>query len=547
MIDTQPDRRTTLPARRFSPGVRTLAAVLITATAVVFCALLGVTSYTYRFALEQREQVYDRHVSQIRSAENLRFLYQQYEQTWRNILLRGHNPQSYQTHLGDFYELERRIQSVSEALGRELEADQASMTALRAFDQEFYQVGQLYRRALRAYNENFLEPQFAADTVLEGVSSDPVQRNTELIGSLERSRHDSHDQIKLEMQRFELSMALFVLLVICGFLLAVYHLSNRLIISPIKRGIALAEDISRGNTDSSCDIGYATTETNQLLLSLQRMQQNINKVQSELIAAKEQAEESNEAKTAFLSRMSHELRTPLHAILGFSQILQLQSDALTPRQKGNIDKIKRAGEHLLELINEVLDLARIDNNKLEISIENIDLSDVVNDCFTLTAPLARDKDIALINRIPDECHYALQADTLRLKQVLINLITNAIKYGFEHGEVILDYKVQPDRQLRIEVIDNGPGVPLDKQHLLFEPFQRLDSRKIVEGTGIGLALTRKLVELMQGSTGVESEPGKGSTFWIQLPLAEIVTTTNAAMIKPPLNLKKTGEFGKHHG
>ena len=189
------------------------------------------------------------------------------------------------------------------------------------------------------------------------------------------------------------------------------------------------------------------------------------------------------------------------------------------QQKSNVDKIINAGQHLLDLINEVLDLTRIDSNKLDVSIEDVNLSEIVTECLNLNASLAREKAISLADRIPREPHYSVKADPLRLKQALINLISNAIKYGHDQGTVVLNCIEKPGKEIRIEVTDDGPGIPLEKQHLLFQPFEWFEEKQFVDGTGIGLALTRRLVELMHGNTGVESEPGKGSTFWIQLPLA----------------------------
>jgi signal transduction histidine kinase len=482
--------------------------------------------------MDQRDQVSDWHVTQLRAAEDLRYLYLKYEHTWKDILLRGHNPQSYHTKLTSFYDIERDIQSAIEDITREPGLDNPSKTALQRFEQEFFQAGRLYRRALRTYNEDISDSQFAADAVTHDAANDPVRRNTELIEALEVSRHNSYQKITRQMQRFEQYVALIVLFLICVFLISVYYLSNRFIISPISRGISLAEDISRGELENNFEIEHTTTEITKLMQSLKRMQANINHARKENIAAREQAEQSSTAKSAFLSRMSHELRTPLHAILGFGQILQLQPESLNSRQKNNVDKIIEAGQHLLDLINEVLDLARIENNKLDMSIENVGLSEIVAECITLTSPLAQQKSISLINLIPAQRHYVIRADTLRFKQALINLISNAIKYGFVQGSVIVDCQETLEHDLRIEVTDDGPGIPVDKQQLLFKPFERLDEKQFVEGTGVGLALTKKLVELMQGKTGVKSEPGKGSTFWIQFKLTDAAQLDNH-VIEPP--------------
>ena len=178
-----------------------------------------------------------------------------------------------------------------------------------------------------------------------------------------------------------------------------------------------------------------------------------------------------------------------------------------------------AGQHLLDLINDILDLARIENNRLDINIEDVELSDVIFECISLIEPLAQQKSVSLINRVPAE-QYLVRGDFLRIKQALINLVSNAIKYGPERGDVILSCSSTVDNTLRIEIKDNGPGIPMKQQRLLFKPFERLDGTRLVEGTGIGLALTKQLLELMHGKVGVDSLPGKGSTFWIQLPLSD---------------------------
>jgi len=530
-IQTDPIEASTAGKRSFS--IRVTSLVFILTTALMFIGLLGLTSYSYRYAVDQREQVSNWHVTQLRAAEDLRFMYLQYEQAWKDILLRGHNPQSYHANLSNFYEQERRIQTAIVDLGRVLRPDTPSKKTLNAFEHEFFNVGRLYRRGLRTYNEDISDPQFAADAITHNPINDPVSRNIELIEALETSRQDNYQLITAEMQSFEIAIIISMFLFICVFLLAIYYLSNRFIISPINKGIALAENISRGELDNHIKAESASSEVKTLLQSLKRMQTNISNARQELISAKEQAEQSNQAKSVFLSRMSHELRTPLHAILGFGQIMQLKPDALSAQQQQNVDKIIKAGQHLLDLINDILDLARIENNRLDINIEDVELSDVISECISLIGPLAQQKSVSLVNRVPAE-QYLVRGDFLRIKQALINLVSNAIKYGPERGDVILSCSSTVDNTLRIEITDNGPGIPMKQQRLLFKPFERLDGTRFVEGTGIGLALTKQLLELMHGKVGVDSLPGKGSTFWIQLPLSDAARIDDQVLERKPV-------------
>ncbi|MBT8440549.1 MAG: hypothetical protein KJO91_12525, partial [Gammaproteobacteria bacterium] len=293
MTNIHADLQSTSTLRKPTISIRTSALIFILATAIVFCALLGISTYTYRYALDQRTKVSDWHVTQLRAAEDLRYMYLKYEHTWKDILLRGHNPQSYHNQLSSFYELERRIQTAIEDMARKLGPDSPSITALYTLEQEFYQAGRLYRRALRTYNEDISDPQFAADAIINDASINPIHRNTEFIEALETSRHYSYEQITREMQRFERTIALAVLFLICIFLAAVYYFSNRFIISPINRGISLAEHISNGKFENDFDIENTTTEIKKLLQSLQQMQASVNHASQELITAKEQAEQSN--------------------------------------------------------------------------------------------------------------------------------------------------------------------------------------------------------------------------------------------------------------
>src|SRR5918911_837878 len=233
---------------------------------------------------------------------------------------------------------------------------------------------------------------------------------------------------------------------------------------------------------------------------------------------KEEAEHANHAKSAFLSRMSHELRTPLTAILGFSELLELAP--LRPKDQRAVAHIKDAGHHLLDLINEVLDISRIEAGRVTLTLEAVSVQAVAAECLDLLAPLAAGSAIALRldPALSGQAH--VRADAQRLKQVLVNLLANAIKYNRRGGTVTLSCVDRPHNRLRLAVTDTGVGILAEKIARLFTPFERLDAEQSgVEGTGLGLAVSRGLVELMGGTLGVESVLGVGSTFWLELPRA----------------------------
>jgi len=246
------------------------------------------------------------------------------------------------------------------------------------------------------------------------------------------------------------------------------------------------------------------------------LRKQINK---KIIEAKDEAERTNQAKSLFLSSMSHELRTPLNAILGFSQLLETEDD-LSSDNKEDVQEIIKAGKHLLELINGILDLSAIEAGKIDLTIEKFPLNDVITECLALLKPLASQHNIHFNYKTNNDLVIEIKADRFRFKQVLLNLLSNAIKYNKENGDINISTLLYSHANWRVSIQDTGIGIPAEKIPELFNSFDRIGAEKsAIEGAGIGLVITKQLIELMQGVLIVESEYGVGSTFTVQIPKA----------------------------
>ena len=260
----------------------------------------------------------------------------------------------------------------------------------------------------------------------------------------------------------------------------------------------------------------ATIEAQKLAEQLQTTQAELENAKIVAETARAVAEKANLAKSNFLSSMSHELRTPLNAILGFAQLLEAGSPPPTVTQSVRLQQIIKAGWYLLELINEILDLATIESGKVPLSLEPVSLIDVLRECQAMIEAQAHQHNIR-INYHPFDHSWLARADRTRVKQVLINLLSNAIKYNREQGTVGVECTITTPERIRISIRDTGAGLTPKKLTQLFQPFNRLgQENSSEEGTGIGLVVTKQLVELMGGTIGVESTVGVGSEFWIEL-------------------------------
>jgi PAS domain S-box-containing protein len=298
-------------------------------------------------------------------------------------------------------------------------------------------------------------------------------------------------------------------------------------------------------------IGYlliGTDNTARKLVEAERalLDQALKDKNGELEIAKSAAEKANLAKSDFLSSMSHELRTPLSAILGFAQLIESSVPPPTPPQARSVEQILKAGWYLLELINEILDLALIESGKLLLSMEPMSLAEVMLECQMMIEPQAQERGISVVFPML-QVEHQVKADRTRVKQVLINLLSNAIKYNREHGTVAVTCVASSSGRIRVAVEDSGEGLSAEKLAQLFEPFNRLGKETgVEEGTGIGLVVSRRLVDLMGGEIGATSVVGVGSVFWIELDSSDVALIVDSsiapdepAATRKPIGLQHT--------
>jgi PAS domain S-box-containing protein len=256
----------------------------------------------------------------------------------------------------------------------------------------------------------------------------------------------------------------------------------------------------------------------------------MKRIEEELRQARDEAEQANRAKSAFLSRTSHELRTPLNAIIGFTQLLEMNESLVSDDQE-SVGEILKAGRHLLELINEILDISSIDSSQMALPAKPVCLNEVLDEALSFIKSAARDREVQFEWIAGPSGSWRVLADARRLKQVFLNLFSNAVKYNRFGGTVTIQCwltAATPRPALRVSVKDTGFGLSAEKLARLFTPFDRLGAEETgIEGTGLGLAYSQRMITAMGGTLGVESVVGAGSTFWVELPFTESLTSGNS--------------------
>ena len=301
-----------------------------------------------------------------------------------------------------------------------------------------------------------------------------------------------------------------------------------------EREIRAAETVQAASDDHMQMLQQVNERLVITTIEAQKLAEQVEIAKAQLECAKAVAEKANLAKSDFLSSMSHELRTPLNAILGFAQLLETGSPSPTVAQSVRLREITKAGWYLLELINQILDLAVIESGKLTLSHDPVRLIEIMRECQSMIEPQAQQRGIR-VNFLPFDDTWLVDADRTRIKQVLINILSNAIKYNREQGTVEVKCAASAPDRIRIGIRDSGAGLAPEKLAQLFQPFNRLGQEGgAEEGTGIGLVVTKQLVELMGGTIGVESAVGVGSEFWIEVirDVAPQLAAKNAQPAEP---------------
>ncbi|BFM15514.1 hypothetical protein R50073_16970 [Maricurvus nonylphenolicus] len=505
--------------RKRNISIRLLLIILVLSIVSVFSALFLVSSQLFTDIIEVREVQAQEYLTSLRSVQRVKHLHQQYEKEWKNILLRGQNSETYHYHLSQFYSLERQllqgIESGKEDLGRY--EYQQPFSALVLFEEELSKQARIYRKALRAYNRSLDTPHLAAESISNQEAYNSAGLISQVLVALKAAMDAEHQKLTDEINSLrKIMMFTMIITALVMLLLASMGLS-RLILKPIDMSIKLAHRIAKGNLEEHINVSYAPREVSLLIQSLELMQADIKKSQEKLLAAREEAEKSSQAKSIFLANMSHEIRTPLNGVIGLAELLK--GADLDKEHRSYLEALQLSGKTLLGVINDILDYSKIISGNMVFDLQPTNLHSVLDGLGLIYRNVAaqQDKDIDFQIHVDENVPRFVMGDAIRIQQVMGNLLSNAFKFteqGFiKVGITCIDQNGE-SATMEFSVADSGIGISEEAQARIFNQFEQADSSTSRQfgGTGLGLAICEKLVKIGGGRMWLESELGKGTVF-----------------------------------
>jgi signal transduction histidine kinase/ActR/RegA family two-component response regulator len=352
---------------------------------------------------------------------------------------------------------------------------------------------------------------------------DELNRYLDNISNIKLKQSDKTDKLlahQLSIAHYSYITLILISLVVSFIISSFITHSLR---KPLVKLVDASNEVAKGNFNTEIKV-LGNDEISSLARAFNDMVNKLQESQLAITTARDVAEHANHAKTVFLTRMSHELRTPLNAILGFAQILDFDSPENTNLDKNAyVKNILKSGWHLLDLVDELLDFSRIETNTILVKSKKNEILSLVHECVDIVRPIANEKKTLIFDNVSDSYNYYAKVDAIHFKQVILNLLSNAIKYNSENGKVTVSCDFIEDHFVKILVCDEGEGLTKKQEVEVFDAFQRLDAdEKAIGGIGLGLNIAKNLVELMGGEIGVESQKGKGSCFWIEFPILNVI-------------------------
>jgi len=502
---------------RLFRSILSITTIVMVLSTLILGGVIFYGAALYRNANIEQQNLSEWFANKLEITHSLSTKYLEHSQEWKSILLRGQDSNQYHAHLSHFFELEREIRSIVNELKIDIARGNDSLQLLTQFDMEFRLLGKDYRGAIRAYNSADDNPHLIADKLTQNAKI-PETLIADFVIAMNAWRNTEIMEITGKTNIAERSIIIILSVVLLLSLVIVIFILRYWVIIPIEQATNHANRIATGFLDNYIITEHISNEASSLMSALSVMQSNIKKSQTSLVDERKRADKASEAKSLFISSMSHELRTPMNVILGYSQLLEVSAKDETTKE--NVQEIINAGDHLLQLINQVLALSEIESERVPLSIYSYSLNDLLNNCLSMMKSMAVKRSITIDNKLDPSLNIMVNVDKDKFSQVLKNLLSNAIKYNSENGKVTIDCSSNDKNMLCLSITDTGKGLTPEQKSHLFRPFDRAGAENSnIAGTGLGLLISKDLIEKMSGTIGFESEINKGSRFWIQVPIS----------------------------